>query len=435
MEITTQYRRSSTPHLRFLGGVILTLTLALAIFFLLMDPPMDELRLMALFLAVTALISIGAGYGAYRLGWLNRSPHISWVLLGGYALASILTFLNVWVTARLMFASQHDLLLATVLLLFAGGIAISVGYFLSAALTDRIVSLNRAAQGIATGDLSARVEVTGNDEMASLARTFNEMARQLQAADQKQRELDMLRRNLVAWAGHDLRTPLASIRAIVEALADGVVQDPDTVDRYLQTAQREIRSLSLLIDDLFDLAQLEAGGLRLEIYPNSISDLISDTIESITELALRQGVALEGSVGSGVDPVDMDAQKIGRVLSNLVSNGLRHTPAGGTVRVEATATADGVRVEIQDTGQGINAQDLPHIFERFYRGEKSRNRATGGAGLGLAISKGIVEAHGGQIGVESTPDQGTRVFFSLPRTISDASGLHMSRVLPKDHAL
>jgi signal transduction histidine kinase len=415
MEMITESRRSSTPHLRFLGGVALTLALALGIFFLLMHPPMAELGLMALFLAITALISIGAGYGAYRLGWLDRSPRISWVLLGGYALASILTFLNVWVTARLMFASQHDLLLATVLLLFAGGIAMSVGYFLSAALTDRIITLNRAAKEIASGDLSARVPVTGNDEMASLARTFNEMARQLQAADQKQRELDLLRRNLIAWAGHDLRTPLASIQAIVEALADGVVQDPDTVDRYLHTAQREIRSLSLLIDDLFELAQLEAGGLRLEIGPNALSDLLSDTIESFSELAMRQGVALEGSADPGVDPVDMDAQQIGRVLANLVSNGLRHTPPGGTVRVQATATTGGVQVEIQDTGEGIDAQDLPHVFERFYRGEKSRSRATGGAGLGLAISKGIVEAHGGQIGAESTPGQGTRFFFTLPR--------------------
>jgi signal transduction histidine kinase len=291
----------------------------------------------------------------------------------------------------------------------------SVGYFLSAALTDRIITFNRAAQEIAGGDLSARVSVTGNDEMASLARTFNEMAGQLQAADQKQRELDLLRRNLIAWAGHDLRTPLASIRAIVEALADGVVEDPGTVDRYLHTAQRDIRSLSLLIDDLFELAQLEAGGLPLEVHPNAISDLLSDTIERFSELAMRQGVALEGSVGPGVDPVNMDAQQIERVLSNLVSNALRHTPPGGTVRIQAAAVAGGIRVEIQDSGEGIDAQDLPHIFERFYRGEKSRSRATGGAGLGLAISKGIVEAHGGHIGAESTPGQGTRFFFTLPR--------------------
>ena len=417
MEAKLEYHPSSNAHLRFIGGVALALALALGIFFLLMRPPMAELGLMALFLAITALISVGAGYGAYRLGWLNRSPHISWAVLGGYALASILTFVNVWVTARLMFASQHDLLLATVLLLFAGGIAMSVGYFLSAALTDRIVTLNQAAQEIATGDLSVRVPVTGNDEMASLARTFNLMAGRLQAADQKQRDLELLRRNLIAWVGHDLRTPLASIRAIVEALADGMVEESETVDRYLHTAQREIHSLSLLLDDLFELAQLEAGGLRLELHPNSLSDLVSDTLESFSELAARQEVLLEGGVGPGVDPVSMDVSQIGRVLTNLLSNALRHTPAGGTVKVVAIATVKGVRVEVKDTGQGIDAQDLPHIFERFYRGEKSRSRATGGAGLGLAIAKGLVEAHGGDIGVESTPDRGTRFFFTLPRDL------------------
>jgi signal transduction histidine kinase len=263
------------------------------------------------------------------------------------------------------------------------------------------------------------VAVRGNDEMASLAQTFNEMAAQLEEAAQQRRELDQLRRNLIAWAGHDLRTPLASIRAIVEALADGVVDDPETVDRYLHTAQRDIRSLSVLIDDLFELAQLEAGGLRLELGLNSISDLISDTMESFSELAARQGVTLEGSVEPGVDPVVMDAQQIGRVLANLVGNALRHTPAGGTVQVQAAPTpastgTEGVQVQVRDSGEGIHPEDLPHVFDRFYRGEKSRNRSSGGAGLGLAIAKGIVEAHGGRISVESTAGQGACFTFVLP---------------------
>jgi signal transduction histidine kinase len=300
------------------------------------------------------------------------------------------------------------------LLLFAGGIAIAVGHFLSAALTDRIVTLNQAAQEIARGQLDVRVTVAGNDEMASLARTFNDMAEQLQAADQKQRELDNLRRNLIAWAGHDLRTPLASIRAIVEALADGMVEDADTETRYLQTAQREIRSLSVLIDDLFELAQLEAGGLPLELQPNSLSDLISDTIERFTELAARQEVRLTGRAEPGVDPVSMDAQLIGRVLANLVSNALRHTSAGGLVQVQASRENNQVRVEVRDSGEGIDPKDLPHVFERFYRGEKSRSRATGGTGLGLAIAQGIIESHGGNIGVQSDPGQGTCFFFVLP---------------------
>jgi signal transduction histidine kinase len=313
-----------------------------------------------------------------------------------------------------MFASEHDLLLATVLLLFAGGIAMSVGYFLSAALTDRIVTLSEAAKRIAEGQLDVRVPVTGNDEMASLARTFNEMAAQLEEAARKQQELGTLRRNLIAWAGHDLRTPLASVRAIVEALADGVVEDPHTTQRYLQTAQRDIRSLSVLIDDLFELAQIDAGGLQLDLGPNAISDLISDTLESFSELAARKGVTVEGTAEPGVDPVLMDAQLIGRVLANLLGNALRHTPPGGWVRVGARRQPAGVLVEVSDSGAGISAVDLPHVFDGFYRGEKSRSRATGGAGLGLAIAKGIVEAHGGEIGVESTPDQGTRFFFGLP---------------------
>jgi signal transduction histidine kinase len=414
MKPTIKQRTRLSRHMRFIAGVCLTIAVALGAFLVLMRPPMGELRLMALFLAITAVISVAVGYGAYRLGLMNHSPRISWVVLGGYALSSLLTFLNVWVTARLMFASEHDLLLATVLLLFAGGIAMSVGYFLSAALTDRIVNLSQAAEEVAKGRFAARAVVAGNDEMARLARTFNQMAGQLETAAKRQSELDMLRRNLIAWAGHDLRTPLASIRAIVEALADGVVEDPDTVHRYLNTAQREIRSLSLLIDDLFELAQIEAGGLHLELRPNSLSDLISDTIESFSELAARQEVALDASAEPGVDPVLMDARQIGRVLANLLGNALRHTPAGGTVQVQAARTGEHVLVKISDTGEGMGAEDLPHIFERFYRAEKSRSRATGGAGLGLAIAKGIVEAHGGQIDVESATGQGTRFSFTLP---------------------
>ena len=381
--------------------------------YLLLHPPMNEFVPTALFLAITATISVGTGYGAYRLGWISRSPRISWVLLSGYALSSILTFLNVWVTAVLMFASQHDLLMATVLLLFAGGIAMSLGYLLSTTVVSRIAILNRAAREIAQGKLSARVPVAGRDEMASLARAFNQMALQLEEAAERQQKLEVLRSNLLAWVGHDLRTPLASIRAIVEALADGMVEDPDTVDRYLRTARREISSLSVLIDDLFQLAQLEAGGLRPELYRSSISDLVSDSLESHTELAARQGVALEGSAEPDVDPVMMDVQQIGRVLANLLGNALRHTSAGGRV-IRASRTVEGVTVAVSDSGEGIPADDLPQVFDSFYRGEKSRSRETGGAGLGLAIAKGIVEAHGGHIGVESKLDQGTRFFFTLP---------------------
>jgi signal transduction histidine kinase len=421
-QITSYFSTTPLPEKpvllpRFVGGVILALLGSLLFFYLLMNPPMAELWLMASFLAVTAVISIIAGYGAYRLGWMRQSPRLSWTLMGGYALSSLLTFINVWVTARLMFYEEHDLHLATVLLLFAGGIAMSLGYFLSTALTNNIQTLKQAAQAVANGHLEARVTVKGRDELAALASAFNNMAAQLEMAAQKQRELDSLRRDLIAWVGHDLRTPLASIRAIVEGLADGVIEDPQTVTRYLQTAQRDIRSLSALIDDLFEMAQLDAGEIPLDRQPSSLVDLISDTLESFSALAAQRGVLLEGEAASGIDPVDMDTQKIGRALANLLSNALRHTPPGGAVRVYAFPEGNRVRIVVSDTGEGVDADDMPHIFQQFYRGEKSRSRATGGAGLGLAIVKRIVEAHGGQIGAESKPEQGMTISVTLPRGI------------------
>jgi signal transduction histidine kinase len=397
------------------GGAALTVGLAVIIFYQLLQPSVKDVGLLAAYLSVTALLSIVAGHWAYVSGWLTRAPRLSWALLGGYALSSALTLISVGVTAWLMFLNRHDLLLATVLLLFAGGMAVSLGYVLSISLGERIGRLNQAAHAVAKGRLDARVPVTGRDEVAELAHAFNDMATQLEAAAQQQRELDRLRRDLVAWIGHDLRTPLASMRVIIEALADGMVEDPETVQHYLQTAQGQIGSLSLLLDDLFDMAQIDAGGLQLDRQPNSIGDLISDTIEAFSALARQRSVRLEGSASPDADPVVMDGQKVGRVLNNLLDNALRHTPAGGTVRVKASLMQEQVQVEVADSGEGISGEDLPHVFERFYRGEKSRSRATGGAGLGLAISAGIVEAHGGTIGVDSIAGQGTRVWFTLPR--------------------
>lgn len=411
----TTILQTSMPA-RLALGILLIIVLSLGIFFLVMLPPMKELGLMALYLGGTALISALAGYVAYRLGWINFSPTLRWTLLGGYALASLLTFLNVWFSARMMFASEHDLLLAIVLLVFAGGIAMVLGYFLSTTVTERIQLLKSAAEKLAQGDLQTRVPVQGRDEVAGLAVTFNQMAQQLQAADQKQRELENLRRDLIAWVSHDLQTPLASMRAILEALSDGVVEDPETVKRYLNTAQRDVRYLSALIDDLFQMAQLDAGGFPLHRAEASLSDLVSDTLESFTELAKQQELTLEGNVDSDVDPVHMDTQAIGRVLNNLIGNALRHTSNKGRVSVWVRRTTQGVEVTVSDTGVGIRAEDLPYIFERFYRGDasRSRNRGTGGAGLGLAIARGIVQAHRGEIKVESQLGKGTQFTFYIP---------------------
>jgi len=275
--------------------------------------------------------------------------------------------------------------------------------------------LTEAAQRVALGDLHVRVSVHGNDEVAALAREFNAMAQQLAASDREREASEQARRELVAAISHDLRTPLTSLRAQIEALADGLVDDPSTQQRYLSSMRGQIAHLSTLIDDLFELSQLEAGQLRLELERASIQDLVSDTLEGLLVQAQQKGVQLSAAVAPNVDPLRMAPQKIERVLYNLVTNAIRHTPPQGSVQIAVEPGTHNVVVRVRDSGEGIADEDLPHIFEKFYRGEKSRSRASGGAGLGLAIARGIVEAHGGQIWVESTRGAGAQFSFTLPR--------------------
>ena len=414
LTLTNRPTRFALP-LRYLGGVALVLLLTMLIFIAIMQPPFEEVQAMLIFLSITSAISLIVGYSAYRLGWFHRFPYLSWTLLSGYVLSGLLTYLNVFFTARLMFINNHDLILASILLVFATGIAVALGYFVSSAVTDKIRALNVGAHEVANGNLSARVQAIGRDEMAMLAHSFNDMAAQLDEAARKKAELEQMRRDLIAWVGHDLRTPLASVRAILEALSDGIIDDPATIDRYLYTAKRDIGTLTQLLDDLFELSKMDAGGLQLDMLPNSLSDLISDTLESFTEQVQEKGIVLSGDVAPGIDPIIFDARQISRVLNNLIGNAIRYTSNGTRVHVHAQPTAAGVEVTVADTGDGIPHEDLPHIFDQFYRGEKSRNRATGGSGLGLAIAKGIVESHGGQIGVQSQLGRGTAFTFMLPR--------------------
>jgi signal transduction histidine kinase len=400
---------------RFLIISATALLFGLLLFYWTMQPPIKDLALMIELMGATTLFSVVATYLAFRAGWINRSPRLYLTLLGGYVLAGVLVFINVWVIAKMMFASSHDLALATILLIFATCMAVAVGFFLSENVIARIQQMQQAARQVAGGKLNTRLVVNGRDEMAQLAEAFNEMVIQLDDADQKKHELDVLRRDLIAWVGHDLRTPLTSIRAIVEALADGLVEDKDQHISYLRTAQADIRALSSLIDDLFEMAQMDAGGLKLEKVDVSIADLVSDTLEQFSVQAQQAGIRLEGSADAGAAPVTIDVQRIGRVLSNLVSNAIRHTPSGGAVIITAQRLNHDLRISVTDTGEGIPAEDIPYVFERFYRGEKSRSRMTGGAGLGLAIAKGIIELHDGRIGVNSQPHEGAEFWFLLPQ--------------------
>lgn len=402
---------------RFILALLVILALAVIGFYLVFNPPMNEVWLMTGFLLLTTVISAVAGYAAYRLGWMNRSPNIRTALLGSYGLACLLTFINVWLTARLMFTEPHDLLLGTVLLIFAGAIAMALGYLLSSSFLDRIQSIDEAAKRIAAGNLSSRVPIEGRDELADLAQTFNYMATQLEEAAEQRRELEKLRRELIAWIGHDLQTPLTSISAIVEALADGMVPDEETRQRYYETARKNISSLSNLIDDMFQLAQIDAGGLTLNYQSVSFADLISDCLESFTEIAKRKSIDLHGSVSPSIGEVEIDATRINRVLNNLIDNALHHTRDKGQVEVLADLAAEGIRVIVHDNGSGIPAEELPYIFDKFYRGDQSRRDNSRRSGLGLAIAKGIIKAHGGEISVSSKPGQ-TRFTFIIPKNPS-----------------
>ncbi len=399
-------------------GILLILLVTVVLVELVMSPPPGDLMYLALYLSLTSLGSAAFGFASHRLGWWRRLPRLSYALILGYVLAGGLTLFNVWITARLMFINQHDLALGTLLLFFAGGISIAFGYFISNTISQALENLAEGAQQLSGGDFSTRVPILGQDEIAQLTAAFNEMAAKLEHAAENERALDEARRNLVAWASHDLRTPLTSLRVMIDALSDGVVDDPETVSRYLRQSQNEITRMSKLLDDLFELAQLDAGYQELDFEWINLSDLISDTLESFAARATAQTVTLEGSVDPQVDPVWAAPDKLSRILDNLLSNALRHTPEDGSVQLRASIQGNNTLVVVEDTGSGISPKDLPYIFDRFYRGEKSRARYTeeiGGVGLGLSIVKGLVQVHGGEIKVDSDLGVGTAFSFTIPR--------------------
>ncbi|HEY3083623.1 MAG TPA: ATP-binding protein [Chloroflexota bacterium] len=377
-------------------------------------PPADEMLLLTLYLVVSGGVSLAVGYGG--LAALGRwgVGGLRLRLAYGQVLVVMVAFINVVVTALLMFISAHDLTLLGLLLFFAGLIALFFALTLADSIAGGVGAVAAAARRMADGDPTARVHLAGRDEIGALAEAFNAMAAQLAAAAERQRAAEEARRYLVAAVSHDLRTPLASIRAMVEAINDGVVSDETTVGRYVRTIGGEVERLSGLINDLFELSQIDAGSLELRLERGSLHDLISDTLRSMSAQAARKEVHLAGSVGPALPPARMDPARVQRVLDNLVGNALRHTPPGGRVEIRAEEDGGTLRVTVRDSGEGIPVHELSRVFEPFYRGDASRPRA-GGAGLGLTIARGIVELHGGRIWVESPPGQGAAFHFTLPR--------------------
>jgi signal transduction histidine kinase len=287
----------------------------------------------------------------------------------------------------------------------AGLAAIVLSLLLSRRILGPVEALTKAARRMERGDLSQRVAVQSRDEIGELARAFNAMAEGLQ-------RLEKVRRNMVTDVAHELRTPLSNVRGYLEAFRDGVMEpDKPTIDSVYEEAM----FLSHLVDDLQDLSLAEAGQLHLDQRRMDLADVTIRTIEALQARAAAETVTLTHDVSADLPSVDADPRRLVQIVSNLLSNALAHTPAGGEIRLTASMRDTEIEVTVSDTGEGIPPEHLPHIFERFYRVDPSRSRATGGAGLGLAIAKQLVEAHGGRIRVESEVGKGTRFHFTVPR--------------------
>jgi signal transduction histidine kinase len=267
-------------------------------------------------------------------------------------------------------------------------------------MAGRVGDLMEAADRVAAGDYTARVEEHGPREMRRLIRSFNAMAKRLDLSEEN-------RRNLLADLAHELRTPLSVIQGTIEGMLDGIY----AIDRaHLDPVLEETRVMARLLDDLRTLSTAEAGALRLHRETVEPKELVEDSVAAFRSRAESEGVTITTRVADGLVRIDVDPVRIGEVLANLLVNALTHTPAGGSISVAAEPAGEGrVAFEVEDTGTGIDADVLPHVFDRFVKEPGSR-----GAGLGLAIAKSLVEAHGGEISASSQPGRGTTMRFILP---------------------
>jgi len=289
-------------------------------------------------------------------------------------------------------------------------IALAVSILLARTLTRRLRRLERAVGAVAAGDLDQQVPVTSVDEVGQLGAQFNRMAAQVREAITRQRAF-------VANASHDLRTPIAVVQGHLDGLLHGPTRrdfDPDTV-RSLTTMERQTRHLNQLVNDLLAVAMLDESAQSLQIEPVTISLLVTDVVDLLRDDARAQRkVALTTQFAPDLPPALADRERLRQAVTNLVQNALRYTPAGGAVLVSAERRGGMIALAVTDTGIGIAPEDLPHVFERFYRTDRARGRDTGGTGLGLAIVKGAVDAMGGEIAVESRPGSGSRFTILLP---------------------
>ncbi len=350
---------------------------------------------------VTALIvaaaTLVAGLAAALA--LRALPTVRLQLAGLAALAVVLPLTAVLLSGWVMFHMGDDVKILAVTAASAS-VAIGAGLLLARSIANSLERVRVASLSFAQGDLRARAPEEGPAELADLARSFNEMAANVE------RLLDA-RRELVAWASHDLRTPLANMQAMLEALEDGLAEP----EQYLPALREQVGVLTTLVDDLFELARIDSGALTLELREGPLEDVVASCLRGLEAEARARHVSLEARV-DGSATAHFAPDKVERVLFNLLTNALRHTPSDGSVAVLVEPRPGEVQVTVEDSGEGLSAESQQRMFERFWRGDRARSSR--GAGLGLAIARGLVEAHGGHIWAESPPGGGARVCFTLP---------------------
>jgi signal transduction histidine kinase len=351
-------------------------------------------------LGSAALVAVATLAVGLALAFLLRLlPTVRLQLAGLAFLAVLLPLGAVLLSGWVMFHMGEDVKILAVTAASALT-AVVAALVLARSISRSIERVRSASAEMARGDLEARAPEGGPAEVAELAASFNEMGANL-------RRLFDTRRELVAWASHDLRTPLANMQAMLEALEDGL-GDPE---EYVPILREQVHALSLLVDDLFELARIDAGALTLELRQLPVAPVVSSTLRSIEAEAKSRHVRLDADVGEDVT-ARFAPDKLERVLMNLLTNALRHTPSDGAVAVLVEPRRDEVRVAVEDTGEGLDSEARERMFERFWRGDQSRSSR--GAGLGLAIARGLVEAHGGRIWAEDREGGGARVCFTLP---------------------
>jgi signal transduction histidine kinase len=313
----------------------------------------------------------------------------------------------------LMVVTDRGVVVVAAIVLVAGLIAILAARTVAAGIMRDVETIRDGLVAVGRGRREVTIETAAHDELAELAVAANAMIYQLREEEAGRDLSEAARRNLIAAVSHDLRTPITSLRLLADAIGDDIVEDPETRRSYLRRMGTHIDALSVLIDDLFELSRLEAGDINWTREQVPLQELVGETVEAMRVQAEVKGVAVLAEVPDTLKPAQANPEKLQRVLFNLIQNAIRHTPADGSVVVRAESVATGIEFEVADTGDGIAPEERERVFTAFYRGGTDAARTSPGAGLGLAVSRAIVEAHGGRIWLAEAPI-GTRVRFSLP---------------------